>query len=539
MKKHLLLLETISYAGAIFAFFCFRYFLLDLWWPDFHSDFGLVGLMAQHTLEGKFPIYYYGQNYMGGMEWLTAAILAHLSGKDSVFLHTLRLNSLLWWFSVLLVWAWALRKEGKIVSHTFAWLYAFASMILLQASVQQELAAQSLFFGGALYFLLRSFKNLRSWRGLLFGFVLGLGWWTNQSLIFFLLPALIFYQAIPHAWHRSSFVKEILKEEKGLWIFYSFALALISVGVLISIFGGINFSRGAFHLKMPNGISLSRDVFLVVFFLHLAVKFFRHRKPLVLKEQLPFLVGFLLGFSPVWLGRLFGLYEKSYGVGLGLLPYWQWLGQLKGIFHAIGEVLGSGNMLFLLPTFLAMVFALRYRSRAFLYFLAVAAMNLAYVCFSERSLGVPIRYLYPVFVSSAALVGLLIQELPRLWMRGALGFFVIGLGLSHALYSKDLLHHRAEEFLWRRDNISSLMAKLTSQKHKFCWGDYWTSYLVTYLSHEMLIVSPHKDAPAAQVRYRPYEELVAAQNPKCYLYRKSNEPNAAIFFSEANPWGKK
>src|SRR5215218_2984381 len=49
-----------------------------LWWPlaSFDSDQAITGLMAKHLAELRaFPLFYYGQNYMLGVEaWLAAPV---------------------------------------------------------------------------------------------------------------------------------------------------------------------------------------------------------------------------------------------------------------------------------------------------------------------------------------------------------------------------------------------------------------------------------------------------------------------------------
>src|SRR5215467_8029876 len=48
----------------------------SLWFEqfDFDSDQAIVGLMAKHLAEGRtFPLFFYGQNYMLGVEaWIAA-----------------------------------------------------------------------------------------------------------------------------------------------------------------------------------------------------------------------------------------------------------------------------------------------------------------------------------------------------------------------------------------------------------------------------------------------------------------------------------
>jgi hypothetical protein len=59
------------------ALVVFRAFVW-VWYPhaDFDSDQGIVGLMAKHLAEGRaFPLFYYGQPYLLGVEaWIAAPV---------------------------------------------------------------------------------------------------------------------------------------------------------------------------------------------------------------------------------------------------------------------------------------------------------------------------------------------------------------------------------------------------------------------------------------------------------------------------------
>ena len=64
-------------AGLIVLVVLFRSAVL-VWWPlsDFDSDQAIIGLMAKHLAELRaFPLFFYGQNYMLGVEaWLAAPV---------------------------------------------------------------------------------------------------------------------------------------------------------------------------------------------------------------------------------------------------------------------------------------------------------------------------------------------------------------------------------------------------------------------------------------------------------------------------------
>src|SRR5512139_4067165 len=62
-----------------------------VWWPGAHfdSDQAIVGLMAKHISEGRaFPLFYYGQHYMLGVEAYLAAPLMWIAGASVMALKT-------------------------------------------------------------------------------------------------------------------------------------------------------------------------------------------------------------------------------------------------------------------------------------------------------------------------------------------------------------------------------------------------------------------------------------------------------------------
>src|SRR5450759_2193404 len=70
-----------------------RIVLISQGWPETNSDEGTLGLMALHiAYRNEFPIFFYGQGYMGPFEAYLAAVLFHLFGPS---LFVLRLGLIL------------------------------------------------------------------------------------------------------------------------------------------------------------------------------------------------------------------------------------------------------------------------------------------------------------------------------------------------------------------------------------------------------------------------------------------------------------
>src|SRR6266704_6805658 len=67
-----------------------RVALISLGWQTTNSDEDTMGLMALHiAYRGEFPVFFYGQNYMGALEAYIGALLFHLLGPS---LFSLRLG---------------------------------------------------------------------------------------------------------------------------------------------------------------------------------------------------------------------------------------------------------------------------------------------------------------------------------------------------------------------------------------------------------------------------------------------------------------
>src|SRR5207247_2455482 len=67
-----------------------RIILIVQGWPATDSDEGTLGLMARHiAYRGEYPIFFYGQGYMGSFEAYLAAILFHLFGPSLFVLELL------------------------------------------------------------------------------------------------------------------------------------------------------------------------------------------------------------------------------------------------------------------------------------------------------------------------------------------------------------------------------------------------------------------------------------------------------------------
>ncbi len=159
------------------------------------SDEAIVGLMAKHILEGApIPTFYYGQHYMGSLEAIMASASFWLFGPSGF---TLQLVPLLWSL-VLIVVMFFLGREcgGVVVGRTAALLTAIPPVALVVWSGKARGGFIEVVVLGALAVLvaLRWFKGpaVSAMHTISIGLVLGLGWWVNNQILFFMVPIALF-----------------------------------------------------------------------------------------------------------------------------------------------------------------------------------------------------------------------------------------------------------------------------------------------------------------------------------------------------------
>src|SRR5436853_4167642 len=64
-----------------------RFALMAVGWPSIDSDEGTMGIMALHiAYHGEYPIFFYGQGYMGSLEAYLAAGVFHIIGPSVIAL---------------------------------------------------------------------------------------------------------------------------------------------------------------------------------------------------------------------------------------------------------------------------------------------------------------------------------------------------------------------------------------------------------------------------------------------------------------------
>ncbi len=300
-----------------------------------HSDWAILNLMALDIWSGKPVIYFYGQNYLGSLSSGLAALIQWLGffqNEQVIHLEKIWIDPksmmaaasflvcsgvLLFALSVAKLYHWLL---GLVVLFYGLFLNQYLSTHHFSPNLGDEMA---IFFSGALC-LSFAFFRWNFWSPLVLGLIAGLGWWMNQTVIFLLMPILIILFtekgwlpsiAKTYFTDRLFFPAKESLVQKNL---FRLGLIIFSIGFLVSLWGGVDTHLFGIKLKIGNGFSSIKTAIilwaLVLIIRDFRSNFFRKIASEIGKSFYPFIVGFVVGYSPVVLGRFLGWYEKSYGV---------------------------------------------------------------------------------------------------------------------------------------------------------------------------------------------------------------------------------
>lgn len=197
VRKSYLNKEVLSVLIVILCAIGFRLFLTFYNWPLTDAEEGTFALEAMHiAFKGEWPIFMYGQNYMGVAESYVGAGMYHLFGA-SIF--SLRLGMLLF-FSVFLVLVYLLGRS--LYGHTVALI----SLIFLAGATDVTIARQmkavggveEMFVSGTLCMLLATWLVLsarrpeppKRWKRMLayvgWGVAAGFGLWSHLLVVPFI-----------------------------------------------------------------------------------------------------------------------------------------------------------------------------------------------------------------------------------------------------------------------------------------------------------------------------------------------------------------
>lgn len=166
----------------VYLLFRFRSVLID-------SDEAVVGLMARHVLHGEFPVFYWGQHYMGTLEVFVNAFVFLLIGPTPL---ALKLSAMLWFVAFVVVhYCLALAVTDRRTAGMATILVAVSPAFFTVWTMKSRGGYMALLLLGTLALLL-AVRLLDSGYtrkvGALLGLALGLAWWSHFLALLYIVP---------------------------------------------------------------------------------------------------------------------------------------------------------------------------------------------------------------------------------------------------------------------------------------------------------------------------------------------------------------
>jgi hypothetical protein len=180
-------------AAIIVLAMSLRLLLVLLHWPPTNSDEGIMAIIANDiAYHGKFPLMFYGQDYMGVIEAYLGAFFYHLTGGPSITALRLGVILLIGFFFIVIYHLTSLIYSQKMALVTLAFLSVSSLSYVGRLVLATGGSAETLLFG-SLSFLVAvrlsfSYKReidvrtrcFRLLGYLLFGIIVGLGIWSDM-----------------------------------------------------------------------------------------------------------------------------------------------------------------------------------------------------------------------------------------------------------------------------------------------------------------------------------------------------------------------
>ncbi len=162
---------------------------------SFHADEGIVALMASHMLDGDFPVFFYGQAYMGSFNAMSTAAGFAVMGETVLAIRIVQLVKFVLFVGTGYWAAWHLSHQRMVALIAALTLAVSHTMGAIYTATNIGGYVETLIFGNLM--LMLGYDVARThlysvWRWAVLGVIAGLAWWTNGLIIAFALPIALF-----------------------------------------------------------------------------------------------------------------------------------------------------------------------------------------------------------------------------------------------------------------------------------------------------------------------------------------------------------
>jgi MFS family permease len=437
---------------------------------SFHSDEAVVGLMARHINQGKpIPTFFYGQDYMGSLDPLLVSLAFRLFGESVLSIRLVQFALYLLFVATTMLLA--LRLSDKRTVALLAGLIVALPPTLVSVYTTISLGGygETLVLGNLLLLVgyginTRKIQSWRYWLG--FGALAGLGWWTNNLVVFYILPIAILFL---RSWRSMRWQMLLL----SLIAFFAFSAPWWLYN-LSHHWSSIQFLLKGFEASGATVQVGPIDRFLGLLFF-----------------GLPAVIGVRYPWTPtLWAGVLAIPVIFLYAVLLVIAA------------RRRPVKLGAELMWFMLIGIVVVFVASR---------------------FGVDATG---RYLLPMLVPLSILIAMQLSTLPRAWMLGLTIILVsvntVGTILAMRTVPPGLTPQFAAETDFPNEYDQQVIDFLKAQGGQRGYATYWAAYRLIFLSQEQVILSPQLPFLSSLLktsndRYPDYTALVNSTDRPVYV----------------------
>jgi hypothetical protein len=452
----------------------------------FDSDQAIVGLMAKHLSQGRaFPLFFYGQTYMLGVEAWAAVPFFLLAGPTVV---ALRCSILAWNLTFGLLLVEGLRSDG----HLRPWVALVPALFFLAAppSVTSQLMnAQGGIIEPFVYFAVLWFLRPRP---LWFGALLAVGF-RNREFTLYAVPVLLTLEVLTRELDRARIREWLMAGVMFFAVWESIEALkrfadLLGPGTRGQLLGGFSGSQLGNLLNRFNWQAGSR----------------MERVTTLGPQILAWLVGARQAETNLPLGpRPWLVWSAGLGILLGVVRLLMLLAPLVAERHRRASGLDLSHRLL--------------RAQFPLYILGIGAVAIVAFAAGKPFLSGYSRYviiglLFPVGLTSAIL-----SLEPRVLFRRIVLSAVIAWGfmtvVDHGRVLVSYVRHPPE------NAVRELADRLVARRVPVATAGYWRAYLVTFLTDERVRV-----ASSDFVRIQEYQNLFADRPRDAVVISESECP---------------
>lgn len=517
-----------------------RGILLTRWCGNFNSDEAIVGLMAKHILAGHFPVFFYGQFYLGSLEAIMAAAIFWLFNDMNGLL--LRLSPIISYLaSIIVSFIWLDTWHNRSTAIWGTLFLALPPVLLTINTYGANGGNAEMLFLGILLFLLAQRGFTSGWSyGRVFGvgLVAGLDLWTHPLSVFYLFTVLAIYSLSSSWWpHWRSYIGRLSPKTwltVGLVILAFILIILFTVKLSLNVLyiqrlligltltvwiASITFLRWRKHLK--SGLNHNHHTELYLFWLGL---------------------GAILGLTPV-IYYFFNPGNSTGGTDNFNAITWQRLPELWRllIFEILPALIGlraypdSASLAMavakigvaLIFAAIIMHFCQRYR-QAFLdllllrpiipqpehYLWLLGSLMLGFGFINGNNYVIEhIRYFLPMLFVLSGMVGLALTH----WQRYQPTLVIMLVIFMWGYYG--VINWRYYQSLPEGCSTQQVVDFLESKQIKGGLAYYQQAYKLTFLSHERIIIAPYR----SRNRYESYTAYVATLPQQTYILESGSE----------------